>query len=229
MHRRIAVLALALSSVCFSAATDRGAAAAPAASLPTFRLKPDAKALLLEIAKATPEAPYTLADRTTSEAKELIKHDLLIFNETMAQGNSVPALLSDKGKLKAQSYNPNAGTGTPRGPLPNPEDFEIEDDVPPPEPRRGAVARNVYPFDKLNVGQSFFIAPSATTDNPAKSKQSTVAAHNKRCLDAFEKARSAGDPAANAEGAVAPKFRIAESTKVIDGAEVKGARVWRIQ
>lgn len=225
--RRLSLVSsYALASVLCMAA---GAGTAPAADAPklatNFRLKPAEKDLLLKIAAGTKEAPVTV-DMNSAEFKVLWDKELLQVNRQQADAaGNAPAILSALGQAKADTYGKAPGTGTPRGPLPKPDDFEIEDGIEVPESRRGAQAREVYPFERLAVGQSFFLAPSEHSDNPAKAKQSTVSAMNKRAAEAFEAKKAAGDPEANAEGAVAPKWTIRPAEK--NG--VKGARIWRVQ
>lgn len=183
-----------------------------------FRLKPETKTVLESLKASTQAAPMAI-DRTLATSKELIKHELVFVDENSASGNMVNVILSPAGLAKNESYakTANVGTGTPRGPLPKPEDFEIEP-VTIPEIRRGAAARAVYPFEKLAVGQGFFIASSEGTPNPAKSKQGTVTAANKKALAAFEAAKAAGGVP---EGAVPIKFRIwPDERKGVKGAMI---------
>lgn len=67
----------------------------------------------------------------------------------------------------------------PAAVAPVPTNFKIAANVPIPEAQRfGKTA--VYPFDALQVGQSFFVAASEKRPNPAKSVASTVNSANKR-------------------------------------------------
>lgn len=55
-----------------------------------------------------------------------------------------------------------------------PENIEIDDAVPVPTATRSARTEPAYPFDKLNVGQSFHIAATEKCPVPAKSVASSV-------------------------------------------------------
>ncbi len=200
----------------------------------TFRLKPAAKDLLLAMREATQVAPYLINDTSSEAVKELIKPDrmLIFFDPTTKKTDpatgkeTVYAIPSPAGVAKIESYRVPNPDAKPRGPLPTPDMFVIEDNIPIPERTRSDAGRQVYPFDKLAVGQSFFIPPSPNAADPVKSKQSSVTAQNRKMKTAFDADKAAGkitDPAA-----VPVTFRIGPDTRVIDGNEVKGARVWRI-
>lgn len=86
-----------------------------------------------------------------------------------------------------------------------PAAFAIEDNVPVPTAiRRGGKGGNVYPFEQLAVGQSFFVPASDAKPNPAKSLASTVSSATKRYADSDKR-----------------KFIV----RSVEG----GARVWRIE
>lgn len=52
--------------------------------------------------------------------------------------------------------------------------IEIDDDVPMPDTARRAPRETVYPFDKLEVGQSFHVAKTADNPDPATRLSSSV-------------------------------------------------------
>lgn len=214
MFRRNAVTLAPLSSICFMADGASGAGDTTKA----VRLNAEAKALLLQINDAG-DAGFKIEDRTNAATKTLIKYGYVLFNETTASGNSVLSALSPAGKAKAETYK-RAESATPRGPLPSPDDFEIETDVPVPDftSRRSAV-RQVYPFERMPVGSSFFIpAPdSFQGDDFAKAKLSTVSAQNRRAKQAWEEKPEA-------ERGECPVWKITNDTK----ADKKGARVFRV-
>lgn len=119
-------------------------------------------------------------------------------------------------RVKAEHLNAPAGPTPPATPAEKPV-FVIEDNVPLPEPKRGAVAREpIYPFASLNVGQSFFIPASEAVPEPAKKFASTVSTASKR----FSK--EVPDPAKPGE-----TIRVYERKFVIRAVE-GGARVWRV-
>lgn len=130
------------------------------------------------------------------------------------------------------SEAPAASSGKPT--------FEIEDNVPLPTIKRGGIGGTTYPFDALNVGQSFHVAASEDKPNPAKSLASTVSSATARY--AVEAKDAAGntifetvevkDEAGNVTGTEQrPKM---VNTRVFsvrtvgkDDPKGPGARVWR--
>lgn len=98
--------------------------------------------------------------------------------------------------------------------------FAIEDGVPMPTFAARGRRSNMYPFDALNVGQSFFVPATVEKPNPAKSLASTVSSATARYAVPLE-----GQFKANKAGEQVPvmaetrKFRVV----AVDG----GARVWR--
>lgn len=107
--------------------------------------------------------------------------------------------------------------------------FEIESGIPmPASTRRGGVREAKYPFDKLEVGQSFFVAPSEKHPEPWKSYASTISGATKRYDVVVEGTKEVRNPKTG-EVKTVPKtehtrvFKIVEAEK--DG--VKGGRVFR--
>lgn len=105
--------------------------------------------------------------------------------------------------------------------------FEIEDNVPLPTIKRGGIGGTTYPFDALNVGQSFHVAASEDKPNPAKSLASTVSSATARY--AVEVKDANGNTVLDDEGK--PKM---QNTRVFsvrtvgkDDPKGPGARVWR--
>ena len=103
--------------------------------------------------------------------------------------------------------------------------FQIENDVPVPAISGRGRGGNVYPFDQLEVGQSFFVANSESKPNAAKSLASTVSSATARYAVPAED----GSTKTNKKSEVVPV--LVETRKFVvrsveeDG--VKGARVWR--
>ena len=103
--------------------------------------------------------------------------------------------------------------------------FKIEDAIPVPAISGRGRGGNVYPFDQLEVGQSFFVANDESKPNAAKSLASTVSSATARYAVASED----GATKTNKKGEVVPVM--VETRKFVvrsveeDG--VKGARVWR--
>lgn len=103
--------------------------------------------------------------------------------------------------------------------------YEIEDSVAVPKSSR-RTRTSAFPFDKLEVGQSFFVAATEARPDPAKSLASTVNGANARFSEVVE-----GETRTNRKGnsvAVTKqlrKFIVRQDTK--DG--VAGARVFRVE
>lgn len=67
-----------------------------------------------------------------------------------------------------------AAGATPAAPAAASGGIEIDDDVPMPDSTRRAPRETVYPFDKLEVGQSFHVAKSDENPDPATRLSSSV-------------------------------------------------------
>lgn len=114
--------------------------------------------------------------------------------------------------------------------------FEIEANVPMPERTRNATGLRagrapVYPFEALEIGQSFFV-PNASADKPAaKAMASTVAGANARYTEKIE-----GQTRTNRKGKTVDatkqlrKFKIFDTERTMpDGSVQKGARIFRVE
>lgn len=107
--------------------------------------------------------------------------------------------------------------------------FEIEDEVAIPLiSGRGRTSQaNKYPFDKLEIGQSFFVANSAEMPDAAKSMNSTTSTANRRYSEVIE-----GEFVKNRKGDEVPatrqlrKFICREFKHETKG---EGARIWRVE
>lgn len=106
--------------------------------------------------------------------------------------------------------------------------FKIESNVDIPAQTR-RTRTSAFPFDQLEVGQSFFVAATEDKPDPAKSLASTVNGANERHSEVIP-----GETVTNRKGNVVParkplrKFIVRAVTEQQDGVEVKGARVWRV-
>lgn len=103
--------------------------------------------------------------------------------------------------------------------------FKIEDAIPVPTISGRGRGGNVYPFDQLEVGQSFFVANDESKPNAAKSLASTVSSATAR----YAVPSADGATKTNKAGETVPVM--VETRKfVVRSVEengVKGARVWR--
>jgi hypothetical protein len=100
--------------------------------------------------------------------------------------------------------------------------FEIENSIPPPQQdgRSGKRHAVKYPFDKLQVGQSFFVPNTPEKPEMAKALASTVSAATARWDEVIpEKVR------VNRKGVTVAATR--RTRKFVIGAVDGGARIWR--
>lgn len=98
--------------------------------------------------------------------------------------------------------------------------FAIEDGIAMPTASGRGRGGNVYPFDALNVGQSFFVPNTAEKPNAAKSLASTVSSATARYAEVVE-----GQFKTNKKGEQVPVTR--ETRKFVVRSVEGGARVWR--
>jgi hypothetical protein len=94
--------------------------------------------------------------------------------------------------------------------------FLIEDGFAVPPKKKGGARGNKYPFDAMQVGQSFFVAATEAKPNPSKSLASTISSATKRYKDQT--------PARKFQADAVTETRTVNGTSV----QVSGARVWRI-
>jgi hypothetical protein len=112
--------------------------------------------------------------------------------------------------------------------------FEIETGIAVPKTTRGGKRESAYPFNKLEVGQSFFIPASEKHPEPEKSLASTISGATKRYdvpdLDenGVQKTKEINSPKTQEKRTVLATKHT--RTFIIRAAEkdgVKGARVFR--
>jgi hypothetical protein len=155
-------------------------------------------------------APYHMA--TAAEISGLAKEGLVETNPEITDGDKLAVRATEKG-LQVNNENNGAGTGGDNtggaAVTPAASSFAIDDAIPvPAASNRGGRGGNVYPFDTLNVGQSFHVPATDKKPNPAKSLASTVSSATKRYVGKGDR-----------------KFRVAP----VDATDPRGAgaRVWR--
>lgn len=126
--------------------------------------------------------------------------------------------------------------------------FVLEDNVAIPKSQRGGRRGEIYPFDKMAVGQSFFVAATAEKPEPAKSLASTVTSATARYAvgtgefhdvkvkvyqinEAGERVRDANGKLI-VVGETTERREIMKETRkftirAVEEKGVKGARIWR--
>ena len=111
--------------------------------------------------------------------------------------------------------------------------FNIENDVEIPAIKRAGRSRALYPFDDLEVGQSFFVPATEEMKDPGKSLASTVSSASKRyatqdgtrTINRRDKETGALTPVEVPAYNYERKFMV----RSVDESGVKGARVWRVE
>lgn len=124
-----------------------------------------------------------------------------------------------------ESMNTATNTAAPAASAPaSAASFAIEDGIAMPTASGRGRGGNVYPFDALNVGQSFFVPNTEYKPNAAKSLASTVSSATARYAEVVE-----GQFKTNKKGEQVPVTRETRKFVVrsVEENGVKGARVWR--
>ena len=166
---------------------------------------PLVEAGLVEINPAMVNEAGEIATRATQAGIESLDSSAIVVDNATTEANSAIAETGKTEKVKTM--------------------FQIEDNVPVPAISGRGRGGNVYPFDQLAVGQSFFVANDESKPNAAKSLASTVSSATARYAVPAED----GSTKTNKKGEVVPvmvktrKFVVRRAEE--DG--VKGARVWR--
>ena len=166
---------------------------------------PLVEAGLVEINPAMVNEAGEIATRATQACIESLGSGAIVVDNATSEANSEIAETGKTEKVKSM--------------------FKIEDSIPVPTISGRGRGVKVYPFDQLEVGQSFFVANDESKPNAAKSLASTVCSATARYAVPAED----GSTKTNKKGEVVPVM--VETRKFVvrsveeDG--VKGARVWR--
>lgn len=102
--------------------------------------------------------------------------------------------------------------------------FVLESGHVPPEPKRGGIKADTYPFAQMAVGQSFFVAATDKVPNPAKRLGSTVSSATKRYASVYPAKHAKVGQSTGKDGR---KF-VCRARTVADGEKSNGARVYRV-
>ena len=188
---------------------------------------------LPEIVKATQasEAGYTMTDFLVSSpliALELVEINKDITNEA----GEYATRATQKGIELVMSNAPVETNAAAAAPVAGKPVYVIEDNVALPAAKRTGRSTSSYPFDALQIGQSFFIPASEKHPDPAKSLASTITGATARYDEV-----STTETVLTRKGNTVPKrthTRKFVIKAVDDGAPwnqpgVKGAGVWRVE
>lgn len=181
------------------------AAGANGMFVPESVYAPLVEAGLVEINPGMTDENGNVATRATQKGIESLDSAATVAYNATSEATSATAATGETQKVKTM--------------------FKIEDSIPVPTISARGRGGNVYPFDQLEVGQSFFVANSEDKPNAAKSLASTVSSATARYAVASED----GATKTNKNGETVPVM--VETRKfVVRSVEengVKGARVWR--
>lgn len=181
------------------------AAGANGVFVPESVYTPLVEAGLVEINPGMTDENGNVATRATQKGIESLDNAATVVDNATSEATSATAAKGETQKVKTM--------------------FKIEDSVPVPAISGRGRGGNVYPFEQLAVGQSFFVANTEDKPNAAKSLASTVSSATARYAVASED----GATKTNKKGEVMPVM--VETRKfVVRSVEengVKGARVWR--
>lgn len=114
-----------------------------------------------------------------SEGEGLFNAGLITINAAQQDPNDASKVAAYPTEAGAKFYDENNDNGgeTAAGEGAKAAAFEIDDNVPLAEKRRGSVGQkreSIYPFDKLGVGQSFHVPVSADMPKPNRTLGSAV-------------------------------------------------------
>lgn len=139
-----------------------------------------------------------------------------------------PAVINEAGEIATRAtqkgideMTQTTETGTAAASAKVAASFTIEDNVPMPTGNSRGRGGNVYPFEALEVGQSFFVPNSEDKPNAAKSLASTVSSATAR----FAVPSEDGATKTNKKGETIPVM--VETRKFVVRSVEGGARVWR--
>lgn len=108
-------------------------------------------------------APAGFIMMTQDEGKPLVEAGLATVDTANVDGNKAAVSLTDAGKAAAAEHAPKDGEGDST----DAASFEIEDGIAIPANSTRKGREGGYPFDKLEVGQSFHVAKTAANPDPA--------------------------------------------------------------
>lgn len=195
---------------------------------------PELIQMLTAIAAACADPAKTFLYVPEAMAQPLAVAALIELNAAMrtAEGN-IPAKITAAGSEFLAKLAAPAAPAAPAEAKVKPT-FEIEKGIPIPAIKRGGGhIEAIYPFDTMEVGDSFFIPVSAEKPEPVKSLASTVASANQRY--AIKKVDANGQPVMRTTRRgnsvqvleLTRTFVVRASEKKIGDATVKGARIFR--
>lgn len=127
-------------------------------------------ALLAAIAASTSPAAGVMM-LTQGEAGDIVSKGLAVVDTTKTDGDTAAVSLTDAGRAELAAGNGGDNTTAATSAA---SSFDIDDAVPMPTDTARRGRSGGYPFDKLEIGQSFHVAKSADNEDPAARLASSV-------------------------------------------------------
>lgn len=180
------------------------AAGANGMFVPESVYAPLVEAGLVEINPGMTDENGNVATRATQKGIESLDSAATVADNATSEATSATAATGETGETQKVKTM-----------------FKIEDSIPVPTISGRGRGGNVYPFDALEVGQSFFVPNSEDKPNAAKSLASTVSSATAR----FAVPSEDGATKTNKKGETVPVM--VETRKFVVRAVEGGARVWR--
>lgn len=134
---------------------------------------------LAEIVEATTDAARGFVYMTEKSVKVLVDAGYVECNKEITDGAGNIAVRATKAGLEygtAPAATEEEGTTT----MNTEAKYQIYTGRHIPSIKRGGAAKSEYPFDALEIGQSFFVPATEKMPNPGKSLASTVSSASKR-------------------------------------------------
>ena len=173
---------------------------------------------------------YMLVPKDVAEKAAKAEPTLIEINQAVA----ADAAGNLQVRASAAGIAALAGAGAPSAPAVevSKPTFALETGIEIPPAKRGGIREATYPFESMEVGQSFFLPATADNPNPAKSMGSTISSANKRYAAVYPattgRDKKPHPKAGQPTGKDGRKFSVRPRT-VADGEKSNGARIWRIQ
>ena len=197
------------------------------------------KAMIAQMV-AIAAAPAGTLMMSQEEGAKLVEGGFATVDTSNTEGDKAAVSLTDAGRAEL-----------PEGTSENTSGFSIDDGVAIPETKR-AGRKGGYPFDQLEIGQSFHVPVSEKRPNPAATLQSSVSGARARYAEdtgetetatrkvyaknedgSFQKDEEGKRVVASTEEYQRPVMKLTRDfiVKPVDGDDPsgEGARVWRVE
>lgn len=186
------------------------------AKKPTAKTTPVNLTILAAIVAATLDTSKGFAYVSHANGLPLVEAGLIEVNpEILDNEGNAQAKATEAGVKLVKDSEPKTAAAKPA--------FSLETGIPVPPARRGGRGGESYPFSKMEVGASFFVAASEEMPEPAKTLASTVSSATARF------AIPTGESKTNRKGEPVPVMKETKKfiVRSVEENGIKGARVWR--